>query len=143
LVRHIFERVGDNVMVKQNARFGKGRGIIVGNNSQIGERSYIGAQTRIGNDVIMGPDVVIWSVSHAFDRTDIPINKQEGTGVRPVDIGDDVWLGQRVIIMPGVKVGSHSVIGAASVVTKDVPEWAIMGGVPARVIRYRKVSKPT
>ena len=52
-------------------------------------------------------------------------------------IGDDVWIGTNVIILPGVNIGSHCIIGAGSVVTKDVPDYAIVGGVPAKVIRYR------
>jgi maltose O-acetyltransferase len=138
LVKHIFEECGRNVIIKQNAYFGKGNGIRLGDNSQIGERSYVAAFTKIGRDVIMGPEVAIWSVSHRFDRTDIPINRQSGTEPRPVEIGDDVWIGQRVIIMPGIKVGSHAVIGAGAIVTKDVPEWAVVAGVPAKVIRLRK-----
>ena len=62
LVKYIFEECGSNVIVKQNAYFGKGIGIKVGDNSQIGERSFIGAYTKLGRDVIMAPDVVIWSV---------------------------------------------------------------------------------
>jgi maltose O-acetyltransferase len=138
LVKHIFETCGSNVIIKQNAYFGEGTGICIGDNSQIGERSTIGAFTKIGRDVIMGPEVIIWTVAHRFGRVDVPINKQEGIGVRPVEIGDDIWIGQRVIIMPGLKIGSHAVIGAGSIVTKEVPEWAVVAGVPARVIRMRK-----
>lgn len=138
LVKNIFEECGRNVIIKQNAYFGRGDGIKLGNNSQIGERSYVSSFTKIGRDVIMGPEVIIWSVSHRFDRTDIPINRQGGTEPKPVEIGDDVWIGQRVIIMPGVKIGSHSVIGAGAIVTKDVPEWAVVAGIPAKIIRMRK-----
>jgi len=116
------------VIVKKNAYFGKGTGISIGDNSQIGERSQIGAYTRIGRDVIMAPDVIIWTMGHAFDRTDIPINQQGATEIQPVTIGDDVWIGQRAIIKPGVTVGNHAIIGAGSIVTKDVPEWAIVAG---------------
>jgi len=56
----------------------------------------------------------------------------------PVIIGDDVWIGTRAIIMPGVKISNGSIIGAAAVVTKDVPDFAIVGGVPARIIGSRK-----
>ena len=52
-------------------------------------------------------------------------------------IGDDVWIGTNVIILPGVNIGSHCIIGAGAVVTKDVPDYAVVGGVPAKVIRYR------
>jgi len=91
----------------------------------------------MGDDVIMGPNVIIWSVSHEYRRTDIPIRLQPSTPERPPVIGDDVWIGARAIIMPGVAIGSHAVIGAASVVTRDVPEYAVVAGVPSRVIKMR------
>ncbi len=61
----------------------------------------------------------------------------QGMRISEVVIGNDVWIGMRVIIMPGVKVGDGAVIGAGAVVTKDVPDFAIVGGVPAKIIRYR------
>lgn len=82
----------------------------------------------------MGLDVTI--LTHNIERTDIPMG-QQGMRVSEVVIGNDVWIGMRVIMMPGVKVGDGAVIGAGSVVTKDVPDFAIVGGVPAKVIRYR------
>jgi maltose O-acetyltransferase len=66
------------------------------------------------------------------------MNQQGFSQERPVVIGDDVWIGGQVIILPGVKVGSHSIIGAGSVVTKDVPQYAVVGGNPAKVIKFRK-----
>lgn len=87
---------------------------------------------------MMGPDVVILSGGHVFDRTDIPMRLQGGKKSRPTVIGDDVWIGTRAIIMPGVRIGSGVIIGAGAVVTKDVPDYAIVGGVPAKVLRYRK-----
>ena len=132
LVKYIFDKCGKNVIVKKNAYFGKGIGISIGDNSQIG------AYTKIGADVILAPDVIIWTISHAFDRTDIPINQQGATEIQPVIIGDDVWIGQRAIIKPGVTVGNHAIIGAGSIVTKDIPEWAIVAGNPARIIKMRK-----
>lgn len=85
----------------------------------------------------MGPDVVILTHTHNIDRVDIPMGKQ-GSRVARVIIGDDVWIGMRSIIMPGVKIGNGAVIGAGAVVTKDVPDYAIVGGVPAKIIKYRK-----
>ena len=86
---------------------------------------------------MMGPYVTILTHTHKIDRTDIPMG-QQGNIVKEVVIGNDVWIGMRSIIMPGVKIGNGAVIGAGAVVTKDVPDYAIVGGVPAKVIRYRK-----
>lgn len=85
----------------------------------------------------MGPDVTILSQTHNIERTDIPMGKQ-GMREAEVIIGNDVWIGMRSIIMPGVKIGDGAVIGAGAVVTKDVLDYAIVGGVPARIIKYRK-----
>ena len=85
----------------------------------------------------MGPNVTILTHTHIIDRTDIPMG-QQGMRIAEVVIGNDVWIGMRVIIMPGIKIGDGAVIGAGAVVTKDVPDFAIVGGVPAKIIKYRK-----
>ena len=86
---------------------------------------------------MMGPDVVILTHSHNIDRVDVPMG-QQGSWVRKVTIGNDVWIGMRSIIMPGITIGDGAIIGAGAVVTKDVPDYAVVGGVPARIIRFRK-----
>lgn len=86
----------------------------------------------------MGPDVRIITINHKTERTDIPMKGQGVLSPQKVTICDDVWIGARVIILPGVTIGKGSIIGAGAVVTKDVPEYAVMGGVPARVIKFRK-----
>ena len=90
---------------------------------------------HIGKNVMMGPDVTILTHTHNIDRTDIPMGHQ-GSRIAEVVIGNDVWIGMRVIIMPGVKVGDGVIIGAGAVVTKDVPDYALMAGVPARQIGW-------
>ena len=111
---------------------------------EIGDRSGVGINAKmhgkviIGNDVMMGPECIIYTQNHDFSRTDIPMNKQGFSEEKPVIIGDDVWIGGRVIILPGVNVGKGAIIGAGSVVTKDVPEYAIVAGNPATVKKYRK-----
>jgi maltose O-acetyltransferase len=137
LVRHLFDSCGEEVVIKKGAVFGDGSRIRIGNNSQIGHNARVPFDLTLGDDVIMAPDVTIWSVGHEFSRTDIPIRMQGETPRRPVVIGNDVWIGQQCFILPGVHIGDHAVIGAASVVTRDVPPYAVVAGVPARVIRYR------
>jgi maltose O-acetyltransferase len=138
LAKQIFAHCGEHVRINHGANFGTGIHVRLGDNSSIAADAWIGNDTRIGNDVMMAPSVTILSNSHNFARTDIPMREQGAPSPRPVTIGDDVWIGTRVIVLPGVTVGSHAIIGAGAVVTKDVPEWAIVGGNPARIIRFRK-----
>lgn len=137
LIKHIAVQVGKSVFVKHNAQIGAGVGLVIGDRSQLGHNCRIGNNVTIGCDVLMGPDVVIMTSAHAFDEPNIPINSQGALPIRAVTIGDDVWIGTRVIIMPGVTIGRGAVIGAGAVVTKDVPAFGIVGGVPAKLIRYR------
>ena len=134
--RHMLTSCGENVNVERHARFG--RGVTLGDRSGIGINASIGEQTHIGSDVMMGPDCVIYTRNHRFDRLDIPMREQGYGPVEPVEIGDDCWIGGRVTILPGVHVGNGAVIAAGAVVTKDVPPYAVVGGVPARVIYNRK-----
>lgn len=127
---------GENVNVERHARFG--RGVTLGDRSGIGINASIGEQTHIGSDVMMGPDCVIYTRNHRFDRLDIPMREQGYGPVEPVEIGDDCWIGGRVTILPGVHVGNGAVIAAGAVVTKDVPPYAVVGGVPAKIIYNRK-----
>jgi maltose O-acetyltransferase len=86
---------------------------------------------------MMAPEVVILSTNHRIRSTEIPMRNQGYEPANPVTIGNDVWIGYRAIILPGVTVGSGSVIGAGTVVSKDVPEYAVVVGNPARIVRYR------
>ncbi|WP_352232128.1 DapH/DapD/GlmU-related protein [Marivivens sp. LCG002] len=77
------------------------------------------------------------ATSHGHTRTDIPIIAQGEAEERPVKIGNDVWIGTRSIILPGVSIGDHSIIGAGSIVTKSFPAYSVIGGNPAQLIRSR------
>ena len=123
--------------MKQNCYVGQGNGLRIGHRSQLGHNARIDQHVTIGDDVVMGPDVVIMTNHHAFENLDMPINQQGKLSIKPVVIGNDVWIGTRAIIMPGVYIGDQAVVGAGSVVTRDVPMKAIVGGNPARVIRTR------
>ena len=137
LASHIFLKCGSDIIVKQYAYFGRGNQVVIGDRSQLGENLKAESDLMLGDDVVMGPDVIMMSSGHAFHRLDIPINQQGALPRRPIIIGNDVWIGTRVIILPGIQVGDHAIIGAGSVVTKDVPPLAVVGGNPAKVIRFR------
>ncbi|NLK11099.1 MAG: maltose O-acetyltransferase [Staphylococcus equorum] len=91
----------------------------------------------IGENVMMGPYCYIYTTNHAFDRIDIPMIEQGYAKPKKVVIGNDVWIGSRVTILPGVTVGNGVIIGASSVVTHDIPDYVIVAGNPAKIIRYR------
>ena len=132
----ILAKCGKNVNIEKGAEFPSS--VELGDYSGIGIRAQINGKVIIGKHVMMGPDVCIYVRNHTYDRTDIPMDLQGFSPERPVIIGDDVWIGTKVIILPGVIIGQGSIIGAGSVVTKDVPEYAVVGGNPAHIIKMRK-----
>jgi len=90
----------------------------------------------IGNHVHIGPNVSIYAYNHKFtDRESL--FEQQGYTDRDVNINDDVWIGSNVVVLPGVNIGKGTIVGAGSVVTKDLPEYSICVGNPAKPIRYR------
>lgn len=108
----------------------------VGKGSTLGKRCKIeGAD--IGCYVMMGEDVLILRRNHRFDNLNVPMALQGFSCDKLVNIDDDVWIGSRVIILPGVRIGRGSIIGAGSVVTKDVSPFTIVAGNPARYIKNR------
>ena len=137
LCKHIFESMGENVLIKRNAYFGDGSKIRIGNNSQIGINSIMDNDVVIGDDVTMGPDVIIYTSSHEYKDLGIPINQQGEKPHRQVTIGNNVWIGARCIILPGVSIGDNAIIGANTVVTKDVPKNAVFCGTEGHVVKFR------
>ena len=138
LVQRIFKKCGKNVNIEQGAYFGTGKNIEIGNYSGIGINCKIYHEVKIGDYVMMGPEVMILGGNHKYDRLDIPMGLQGSTTYQPLLIGNDVWIGARVTILGNVKeIGNGAIIGAGSVVTKPVPEYAIVAGNPAKVIKFR------
>ena len=91
----------------------------------------------IGDQCLIGFESIIITSTHESADVTVPIRDQ-GLFEAPVVIGNDVWLGCRVIVMPGVTIGDHAIVAAGSVVTKDVPAYGVVGGVPARAIKDRR-----
>ena len=129
--RGIARKCGRNVNVQRGASFG--HSLEIGDNSGLGENCRIGSNTRIGRGLKMGPDVIICTQNHRYTRETF-----EGYVSKPVVIEDNVWIGYRAIILPGVTVGRNAIVGAGAVCMKDVPPYAIVGGVPAQVLKYRE-----
>lgn len=134
LVRNYLKKCGKKPIVKNQAEISPNA--TCGDYSEMGTRSMIQANVHMGDYVIMGPDVKIYSRNHKFDSLDIPIAKQ-GKNYYETFIGNDVWIGANVVITAGCRIGNHCVIAAGAVVTKDIPDYAIAGGIPAKVIKYR------
>ena len=132
----MLDKCGKNVNIERGAAFS--HRIELGNNSGIGINASISGRCIIGDDVMMGPNCTIYSRNHATNDTTKPMRLQGFDEEKPVVIGDDVWIGGNVIILPGVHIGSHSIIGAGAVVTKDVPEYSLAAGNPAIVKRNRQ-----
>ncbi len=128
---------GRNVNIERLADVGFHPTVRIGDNSGIGVRSVV-TYADIGNDVMMAPEFVYLPMQHLFDRTDICMRLQGLGAAQRLTIGNDVWIGRRVMVMPGVRIGDGAIVAAGAVVTKDVPDYAIVGGVPAKVIRFRK-----
>ena len=135
LASKMISSCGKNINIERGAKFNKT--IKLGNNSGIGKNCGIGPQTIIGDNVMTAPEVIIYTKNHKIDRIDIPMCKQGFDEIKPVIIEDDVWLGRRVMIMPGVTIGKGSVIGAGAVVAKNIPPYSIAVGNPAKVIKSR------
>ena len=87
---------------------------------------------------MMGPNCFVHSRNHSFTRTDIPMMRQGFTERKPVVIDDDVWIGRDVTIMIGRHIRRGSIIAANCVLTKDYPEYSVIGGNPSRLIKMRK-----
>lgn len=136
LVKKFVKSAGENINIGRLAKIHKNT--VIGNNSGVGRGCEINNGVTIGNNVMMGPDVLIYTQNHRTDRTDIPMMQQGFQEVKPVVIEDDVWIGARVCILPGVRIGEGSVIGACAVVAKDVPPYSVAVGNPARVVKNRK-----
>ena len=134
--KRIFDKCGKDVNVEHGADFGTGHGIEIGDNSGIGVNSLIGV-VKIGKDVMMGPEVMIITKNHLYSDLTKPMRLQESETPCPVIIEDDVWIGARAIILPGRRIGKGAIVGAGAVVTKDVPAYAIVGGNPAVILKYR------
>lgn len=134
--KKILKKVGTNINIGRKVVFGKE--IEIGDESGIGCGCNIASYTKIGKNVMFGPECMTYTANHEFSRIDIPIQKQGKTKIKPIIIEEDVWIGARAIILPGVVIGKGSVIGAGCIVARNIPEYSVVVGNPGRVIKNRK-----
>lgn len=130
------EYCGKNVNIDKNAYFS--RKLSIGDNSGIGANSQLQGKIIIGKNVMMGAECFKYTVNHKFSDLSTPMYKQGYEEEKTVTICDDVWIGGRVTILPGVTVGEGAIIGAGAIVTKNIPPYAVVAGNPAKVIKFRK-----
>ena len=136
ICKNLFKEFGKRVNIEPKVIFFNLKNSEIGDNSGIGMGSQIGT-VKIGKNVMMGPEVVILSLDHSYSDTKTPMMFQGNREDRSVIIGDDTWIGTRVIILPGVRIGDGSIIAAGSVVTNNVEPFSIVGGNPAKLIKKR------
>jgi acetyltransferase-like isoleucine patch superfamily enzyme len=137
--------IGDDVRILRNVTIstsGMGK-ISIGNNVHIGEGTiiYSDMEITIGDNVVIGPQNVIVDFDHIYDNLDVPIIKQ-GHNAQRIIIEGDVWVSSHCSVIRGVIISKGSVIGAGSVVNKDIPAYSVACGVPVKVIKKRSASSP-
>lgn len=140
LCRPLFLRCEGEFNIGRGADFGNGSSIILRDYAGIGLYASLESGGRatitIGRHVMMGRECIILNQNHNYLEEGF-----NGFVGKDVIIDDYAWIGHRVTILPGVTIGKHAIIGAGAVVSRDVPDYGIAVGVPARVIRYRKEQK--
>ena len=108
--------------------------VVIGDYTRIGLHCTVIGPVTIGNHVNLAQGITVSALNHNFEDTRLRIDEQ-GVNTSEIVIDDDVWIGANAVITAGVHIGRHSVVAAGAVVTKDVPEYSVVGGVPAKVIR--------
>ena len=163
VIRHAHRvMIGNNVTIDDNCVIdGRGageEGIVIGDDVIINRNCYVQAKNgfiKLSNRVSIGCNSVIVSMdglelgeavltaggcylsagSYTYEKKDVPIMDQTAYSNGPISIGAGTWLGTRVTVLDGVKIGKNSIIGAGAVVTKDVPDHAVAAGIPAKVLK--------
>jgi acetyltransferase-like isoleucine patch superfamily enzyme len=135
-LRRVLPSFGKQNEIDANVYVGNGADVSIGSRCQINRGTRLD-RVSIGDCVMLGPDVVVIGQLHGATKTDVPMVDQGKYTKDPTVIEDDVWIGTRAIVMPGIRIGTGSIVGAGAVVTHDVPALAVVAGVPARVVRSR------
>lgn len=148
---HINALCKDGVKIGNNFSLGKnsiiectgvirelGEGLVIGDDVGISPNAFISVRgtVKIGSSTIFGPGVSLFSENHIFKDKDTPIYLQ-GASRKGIEIGEDCWIGANAVILDGVKIGKGAIVAAGATVNKDVDDYTIVGGVPAKVISKR------
>ena len=108
--------------------------VVIGDYTRIGIHNTIIGPVTIGSHVNLAQGITVTALNHNFDDSDKRIDEQ-GVSTSQVVIGDDVWIGANAVVLPGVTIGTHCIVAAGAVVTKDVPSHSLVAGVPAKIIK--------
>lgn len=135
----LLKKIGSNVTIRGRVVIMSPQNVEIGHDVLLNSDCKIGGQNgiKIGNFVQLAYNVNLVSEDHAYDNPLLPIKNQGYKKTGPIIVEDDVWIGANAVIMPNITIGRGSIIGANAVVTKDIEPYAIVGGVPAKLIKYR------
>ncbi|MBG0781327.1 MAG: acyltransferase [Bacteroidales bacterium] len=127
--------MGANSTIEDFATVNNGVGpVVIGDRTRIGLGCVLIGPVTVGNDVMFAQNVVVSGLNHGYQDINTPPSLQP-VETKPISIGDEVWIGANVVITAGVTIGKHAVVAAGSVVTKDVPDFSIAAGNPARILK--------
>ncbi|MBK7682789.1 MAG: acyltransferase [Bacteroidia bacterium] len=133
--------LGKNSTIEDFSVVNNGMGaVLIGDNTRVGISNVLIGPIQIGNHVIIAQNVVMSGLNHGYEDIKTPIRMQPCTTAK-ISIGNDSWIGANSVITAGVTIGKHAVVAAGSVVTKSVPDYSIVAGNPARIIKqYNEVT---
>lgn len=136
LLRLIVPQFGEGNEIDGHVYVGDGSDVEIGSRCQINRGCRLN-RVRIADNVMIGPDVIVVGKLHHTTSIDVPMIDQGDYEKSPTVIHEDVWIGARAIILPGVVIGTGAIVGAGAVLTRDVTPRTVVGGVPAKVIGHR------
>lgn len=140
LPNHSF-KMGKRAVVESNTIVNNIVGpVAIGDDSLIGMGSVVIGPVTIGNDVLLAQNVVLSGLNHGYKDLNKTIREHKVT-TRPITVSDDVWIGANAVITAGVHIGTHCIVGGGAVVTKDVPDYCIVSGNPAKIIKRLEKSE--
>lgn len=127
--------IGNNSTIEDFATVNNGVGdVFIGDRTRIGLGCTIIGPVKIGNDIMLAQNIVLSGLNHSYEDLSLPISTQ-GITTSLIEVDDETWIGANSVIVAGIKIGKHCVIAGGSVVTKNVPDYSIVGGNPARILK--------